>query len=339
MSTINKALQALTLDEVNKISKEFLMGWCDLSKKYEFRLKGFNHKREEFGLEPLDKSMADIYRINYIKSHFSQDEIIKQISDFMKTHTMNDARWRGIEILDCNFGREYCRLFKILIGNNLYRKLAEEHRIQKLSDTQMALYGGVGLGSEFAKKKAYITSSTKKWEFLKVAVKELNEHHCILTSFANSSVFEVFVYKSLLDTFGEDDVLIDYGIHPYDERYPYVCDFYIKSMDLFIELNVHFTHGGHWYDETNAADVLRKKHLLETDTLRHKKFLDTWCNRDVMKRETARKSNIKLLAFWDGTTHHQGNTLVPNLSDFYKWLIDYNCDYDKFIKDNPANTY
>lgn len=339
MSTVNKELNELTLDDVNRISEEYLMGWQDLSKKYSFRIKEFNHKREFFGLEPLDKSMSDNYRIQYIQSHFLQDEIVKQISEYMKSNTMADAKWFGIEILNCRFGREYCKLFKQLIGNKLYRELSEQHRVQKLSDTQIKLYGEIGLGSIITKNKANATVSSKKWEFLQKAVRELNEHHCILTSYANSSIFEVFVYKALIDKFGKDDVLIDYGIHPYDKRYPYVCDFYIKSLDIFIELNIHFTHGGHWYDETNSADVLRKKHLMESDKKRNKKFLDTWCKRDIEKRECAKKSNIKLLSFWDGTTHHQGNTLVPNLSDFSKWMYEYDCDYDKFIKDYPENTY
>ena len=64
-------------------------------------------------------TVNDIFKNNKENTGGKIDEIVKQISDFMKTHTMNNARWRGIEILDCNFGSEYCRLFKILIGNNL----------------------------------------------------------------------------------------------------------------------------------------------------------------------------------------------------------------------------
>ena len=30
-----------------------------------------------------------------------------------------------------------------------------------------------------------------------------------------------------------------------DERYPFACDFYIPSLDLYIECNYHWTHGGH----------------------------------------------------------------------------------------------
>jgi len=33
-----------------------------------------------------------------------------------------------------------------------------------------------------------------------------------------------------------------------------MCDFYIPSEDLFIELNRHWSHGGHFYDPNNIED-------------------------------------------------------------------------------------
>jgi hypothetical protein len=39
-----------------------------------------------------------------------------------------------------------------------------------------------------------------------------------------------------------------------DARYPYLCDFYDKDRDLFIEVNASWTHGYHWYDAENLSD-------------------------------------------------------------------------------------
>ncbi len=51
----------------------------------------------------------------------------------------------------------------------------------------------------------------------------------------NTSKPEDAIYKILLDNFGEEDVIRQYR----DEcRYPFNCDFYIRSLDLFIELNL-----------------------------------------------------------------------------------------------------
>lgn len=338
MATINKVLKGLTTKEIEKISKEYLHGWHDTS-KYGFRIKGFNHERELRGLKPLTKDESTEYRIQYIQENFTYDVIKSTIEEYMLENRMSEARWDGIEILDCRFGRDYPKIFKRLLGNHEYRKLAEKCRVDKLTQTQNELYGGVGLASKSAKAKAQITSSKSKKEFLKNAVKSLKEHGCILETFRNSSVFEVFAYMLLLEHFDEDDIIIDYGVHPYDNRYPYPCDFHIKSIDLFIELNIHFTHGGHWYDENNSVDSLRKKHLEQTDRARNRKFLNTWCNQDVLKRRYATKNHLNYLVFWDSGTYHKGNTLVPKLTDLRMWLNDYNADVNKFINDHPENTY
>jgi len=38
-------------------------------------------------------------------------------------------------------------------------------------------------------------------------------------------------------------------------RYPYYCDFYIVEDDLFIELNAHWSHGGHPFNENDENDL------------------------------------------------------------------------------------
>ena len=54
MATVNENLENLTLEDVNRISKEYLLGWHNLE-KYGFRLQGLNSIRSRFGLEPLTK--------------------------------------------------------------------------------------------------------------------------------------------------------------------------------------------------------------------------------------------------------------------------------------------
>lgn len=41
-------------------------------------------------------------------------------------------------------------------------------------------------------------------------------------------------YEMLCSKFGAEDVIRQYD----DARYPFACDFYVKSKDLFIELNL-----------------------------------------------------------------------------------------------------
>ena len=77
-------------------------------------------------------------------------------------------------------------------------------------------------------------------------------------------------------------------------RYPFYCDFYIKEDDLFIELNNHWTHGGHPFDSTNPND---QKILAEwTEKAKKSKFyraaIITWTIRDVEKRRIAEENNL-----------------------------------------------
>lgn len=340
MATINENLKNLTDNDIERISDEYLHGWHDTMKKYGFRVKGFNAERMRRGLAPLTKEMSDQFRINHVKEIYDSDVIRDTIDAFLSSHKASDARYGdGIELFGCRFGPEYARLFKELIGAHEYRQIADKCRVKKLVKTQTDLYGGVGLAGKAAKAKAYATSASSKKEFLIRAAEQLESHGCVLENFRNSSVFEVFVYAALLKRFGADDVLIDYGVHPYDSRYPYPCDFYIKSLDLFIELNMHFTHGGHWFNISYGPDALRKQHLEQTDRVRNRKFLATWCVQDVRKRKAASSANLKYLVFWDGTTKHVGNTLVPNLTDFNTWMYDYDCDVSRFLLDHPKNTY
>lgn len=75
----------------------------------------------------------------------------------------------------------------------------------------------------------------------------------------NTSAQEENFYLELLKVFDETDILRQYK----DPRYPFNCDFYIKSEDLFIELNLNWTHGDHPFNENNTRDLERKNLLIE----------------------------------------------------------------------------
>lgn len=327
MATINKELEALTLEQINQVSERFLLGWHDL--KYDghnFRIKGLNHKRDIYGLKPLTKEWSYNFRIEYIKSHFSDSEIEKAISEYCLNNNMESARWTGIEILDCRFGREYAKIFKELLGASKWRKISEAHRVTKITTTQIEKHGGVGVAGKEAYDKMVFTKINKNRNLKRF-----------------ESVGEEIVYDLLVQKFGENDVIYQYGIHPADARYPYSCDFYIKSLDLFIELNTHFSHSDYWFDSNNHDDLLKVKNW-EQKGGRFLKTIKQWTISDTMKRKSAIDNHLNFLVFWDGrhirnTDKTSKNKYVPILEDFKKWYYDYNCNVDTFLRDNPRNTY
>lgn len=122
----------------------------------------------------------------------------------------------------------------------------------------------------------------------------------------NTSKAEDSAKALLIQKFGEKDVKVHYST----DLYPFACDFYIESLDLYIELNIYVTHGGHWFDSTDADDIARLTLIRERSRYRnmYSKMIEVWTHTDLLKRDTAIKNGLNYLVFWDN-----------NLSDFLEW--------------------
>lgn len=84
-----------------------------------------------------------------------------------------------------------------------------------------------------------------------------------------------------------------------DSRYPYLCDFYDKDRDLFIEVNASWTHGYHWYDVDKDVAICAKWKAKSEDSTYYANALEVFTKRDVEKRECARKNNLNYVTLWD----------------------------------------
>lgn len=97
-----------------------------------------------------------------------------------------------------------------------------------------------------------------------------------------------------------------------DVRYPFHVDFYIKSLDLFIELNATWLHGKHWFNPNDKGDINRLNVYVDKvkmGKMFYQSAIDVWTKRDVLKRETAKNNHLKYMVFWN-----------QDLSDFYQWV-------------------
>lgn len=141
------------------------------------------------------------------------------------------------------------------------------------------------------------------------ASKKLMGHTCFVTNWElakqkeyetkkrnhsfNSSRPEQELIAELIQEYGEEDI-----IHPYkDERYPFNCDVYIRSIDLFIELNGTIEHNGRPYDPSNPEHV-REAIAIEDRARelgpksRYWNVLKWWTEIDPKKLETFRRNNL-----------------------------------------------
>lgn len=128
----------------------------------------------------------------------------------------------------------------------------------------------------------------------------------------SSSKPEEQMYEELIRVFGEDDVKRNYNK---DSRYPFHCDFYIGSLDVFIELNATWFHGRHFFDANNEADVSLLRLWESKLSENHEAYEDAicrWTVIDPLKRQTAEKNGLNYFVFWDN-----------DLTDFHTWLQNY----------------
>lgn len=161
---------------------------------------------------------------------------------------------------------------------------------------------------EFQKK------NLKRW-----GVKYISQAKCIMDKINstkrknksfNSSKIEDNIYLKIISVFGKNNVKRHYMDNL---RYPFECDFYIKSKDLFIEYNGHWTHGKHKFDnnckEDNVLLEQWKKKSLKSQF--YTNAIEVWTIRDVKKRNTANSNNLNYLEFF-------------NMKEFNDWISTVN---------------
>lgn len=114
----------------------------------------------------------------------------------------------------------------------------------------------------------------------------------------NSSPQEDILFNILIKLYGENNIIKYYK----NERYKnpitnrlFSCDFYIKSLDLFIELNLHFTHGKHPFDANNKEDLSLLQEYKMYNKPIYNKVIDVWTKRDVLKRTCAKENNLNYI--------------------------------------------
>lgn len=118
-----------------------------------------------------------------------------------------------------------------------------------------------------------------------------------------SSKFEEDTYKLLCGKFSKNNIIRQYR----SKEYPFNCDFYIKSLDLYIECNGSWTHGKYHNKCLGSFDKNNKEHInvLQQWTDKainseyYKNAIYTWTELDVRKLETAKKNKLNYKIFWN----------------------------------------
>lgn len=104
------------------------------------------------------------------------------------------------------------------------------------------------------------------------------------------------LYYLLCGQYGENDVIRQYS----EARYPFACDFYIPSKDLFIELNASWTHGGRPYNPNDdecikQLDIWKEK---SKNSDFYKQAIYTWTDLDVRKQQCAKQNQLNYITIY-----------------------------------------
>lgn len=122
----------------------------------------------------------------------------------------------------------------------------------------------------------------------------------------NSSSPENIYFENLKNYFQEVDIIREYK----DVRYPFKCDFYIKSKDLFIELNIYPTHGNHPFDIESEEDLMEVERLKslpqysisKTNGKQYYSFaaikLYIWTEYDILKLNTFKENKLNYKIYY-----------------------------------------
>ena len=159
---------------------------------------------------------------------------------------------------------------------------------EKIKDTNMKRYG--------VENPSYL-EKTIKASHTKQANKKRYLTHKANNSF-NASAPEEEFYDFLLTLFEPDDIYRNYADDP---RYPFACDFYIRSQDLFIELNLYFTHGFHWFDKEDPEDIDKLKIWQDRSNGKdlYNVAITVWTVSDLKKRDTAINNHLNYVVLWN----------------------------------------
>lgn len=255
---------------------------------------------EKYGVEfPLqnNKIKEKLQQTNLIKYGFIcslQNENVKNKSKLTKINIYNNENYVNI-----NKAKQTC-LERYGVDN-----VFKSNKIkQKIKETCLSKYGDENYRNTDKHKqtclsKYGVNSFTQTKEFKeKVNWKIANDKQIsskIKNNTLNSSKPELFAYELLIKKFGCDNVIKQYK----SKLYPFHCDFYIKHLDLYIECNFHWTHGGHPFDEYNKEDIIKLNKWKEKKTKFYNKAIDVWTHLDIKKRNIAKENNLNYIECWN----------------------------------------
>ena len=205
------------------------------------------------------------------------------------------------------------------IHNNLCEKYRSSWNLEKCKETWMNKFGVDNpFKSDNVKEKIKNTCleryGANSWSSSEIGRKKISEigfdneiQNKKLITFKKNNSFktskpEEECYNLLKEKY--PDTIRQYR----SEEYPFNCDFYIPSIDTYIEYQGSDLHGFHPFNRNNIDDINRLNNLKERSykikkeknrkKTRYDFSIYTWTDLDVRKRNIAKENHLNYLEFF-----------------------------------------
>lgn len=246
----------------------------DKNKIYEnikdTHMKHFNGK---WGLQTADVKNKSLKTINDTYGNIKDFHLLQQsLREKIKEERYGD--------------KNFCNKNKIKITKKERYGDENYNNINKISTIMKEKYGSKSFLSSEKYKQLLNDNEWKQ----KLIIKQQNSK--LKNNSFHVSLQEEEIYKLLVEKYG-------YVKRQYKSKeYPFYCDFFIPSENLYIEYNGHWTH-----NKEPFINSKKQQNILNEWKNKKSKFYNnaivTWTKRDVLKRETAEKNNLNWKEFFN----------------------------------------
>lgn len=244
----------------------------------------------------------------YTKNYINNEENRKELSDRIRNTCLE--RYNGIGFASKELMGKYNETMLLKYGHANPSQVKEIQ--EKTKQTNIKKYGAENVyASDLIIQKIKETNLERYSETSWAKSKEGRE---FLKNLTNSDEFKNKQYetKKINSTFNTSktenklelllrEMFPDLETQYKSILYPFNCDFYIPSLDLYIEYNGSWTHGGCFYDENNEENrnTLEKWKQASEHSRFYQNAIETWTKRDVLKLRTAIENNLNYIAWFD----------------------------------------
>ena len=181
--------------------------------------------------------------------------------------------------------------------------------LESYTQTSLDKYGTKSPNSSDIVKQHRIAGVKRKYGEQYSNVSQIPEIHNKIAAKQIESTRKCIETKRKNGTFNtskqeEDAYHMLHLLHPHlirqhsSKEYPFACDFYDPTSSIWYECNFSWTHGGHWFDESNEDDLKTLQRWKEKHSRYYDNAIETWTVRDVKKRKLAKKNSLNYIVFW-----------------------------------------